>query len=123
MVDESAQGVDRCRLLSAAGGAGGDEDTRVLARERTGCPEAAGGVPERLVLRREVAVTGGDAEDEAERASTRCRYRRKVQRGHLRVELRELLSADDGVVGLARSVHLGEDLLRKGLGQPGCARS
>lgn len=46
----------------------------------------------------------------------------KVQQGDLRVELGELLGVDDGVVELAWGVHLGQDLLREGLGDPGCGR-
>ena len=53
----------------------------------------------RLPLGREVTVASGDTEDEP-------------------VELGEVLRGKDGVVGLGGGVHLVEDLLRQGLGNP-----
>jgi hypothetical protein len=47
----------------------------------------------------EVSVTGGDAKEES-------------------VIVGQVVYADDGIVGLSRSMHLGEDLLRQGLGDP-----
>lgn len=57
------------------------------------------GTKTHLPLSGEVTVTGGDTEDEG-------------------IEACELLGRDDGVVGFCRSVHLDENLLREGLGDP-----
>ena len=100
VVGEGGHGREHGGLLAAAGGRGGDEDGRVLAHERAGRPELAGRVPEGLPLAGEVAVAGGDAEEE-------------------RVEVGEVGGREDGVGGLGRGVHLGEDLLRERLGDPG----
>lgn len=105
--------------MTTAERAGGDKGRGVFAGEGTLGPEAAGGVPEGLAqdqhgtvstARREahlelgghVAVTGGDTKDKA-------------------VELGEVGGGDDGVGGLGRRVHEGEDLVGEGLCNPGGA--
>ena len=104
VVHERRDRVDHRRLLPTAGRRGGHEHGRVLAEERALRPELAGRVPERLPLGGEVAVAGGDAEDEG-------------------VKVGEVVGGEDGVVGLGGRVELLEDLLREGLRDPmGVAR-
>lgn len=64
MVHECGQRVGDGNLLSTTLGTGGDEDTAHLALESALAPEGAGGVPECLPLNGEVAVTGGNTEEE-----------------------------------------------------------
>lgn len=94
---EGAHGGQSGALLPAALRGGADEDADVLAGEAAGLPLLAGVVPEGLPLGGEVAVAGGDAEEEG-------------------VVLLELVRGDDGDgSGLARGVHLGEDFFGEGL--------
>ena len=99
MVHERRKRRDDRRLLAAAERGGRDEHGRELARERAGRPELAGRVPERLPLGGEVAVAGGDAEEEG-------------------VELGEVAGREDRVRGLGGRVQLGEDVLGERLGDP-----
>lgn len=50
--------------MTTALGTSGDEETGVFAPEATGGPNAAGLVPEGLPLGGEVAVSGGDTEQD-----------------------------------------------------------
>jgi hypothetical protein len=118
VVRERADRIRDSDLLSSTRARRRHKRASVLAGERARRPEGTGRVPEclnhamskrdenddkseaHLPLAREVAVTGGDAHDES------------VKGG-------ESLSVDDGVVGLGRRVHLGEDLLRERLGDSG----
>lgn len=96
VVGESAHGGDASGLLAATDGSSADEETGVLAPERTVLPLATSLVPESLELRGVVAVTGGDTEEEGV------------------VLLEDLRVGEDGVTSLlGRSVHLGENLLRE----------
>lgn len=99
VVGEGGDGVLSSGLLATAEGGGRDKDTGHLAPEATGSPLLAGLVPEGLPLGGEVAVAGGDAEEE----------------GVVLLELGGVLE-DGHVGGLGGSVHLGEDLLGEGLG-------
>lgn len=65
MVSQSAQSGDDGRLLATAGGGCADEDAGILAPVAARLPLLTGGVPEGFPLRREVTVTGRDAEEEA----------------------------------------------------------
>lgn len=87
VVGKSREGRNRSRLLSTTWACTRDEDTCELARETTACPQASRGVPEGLPLGWEVAVTGGDAEEEGVVGS-------------------EGSGIDDGVIRLGGSVHL-----------------
>ena len=100
VVGEGAHGGDGGGFLTAAHGAGADEQAGVFAPEAAALPEAAGRVPECLPLGGEVAVAGGDAEEEG-------------------VVGLEDGRGDGGVVGLGWSVHLGQDFLREGLANSG----
>ena len=99
VVGESAHGGESSALLSAALGAGADEQAGVLAPEATGLPLTAGAVPEGPPLRGEVAVAGGDAHEES----------------IVLLENGGVGDLRDGVV-LRGSVHLGQNLLGEGLG-------
>ncbi len=99
VVSESAHGGNDGGLLATTGGAGGDEDTGILAPVTTGGPDGAGLVPEGLPLSREVTVAGRDAEQDG-------------------IVLQKVGRLGNWVVGLGRGVHLGQDLLREGLGDP-----
>lgn len=99
MVSESAHGGDSSGFLATTEGTGRDEQTSILAPETTSGPDAASLVPEGLPLRREVTVTGGNAEEEG-------------------IVLEQGLGLNDGVAGLARSVHLGQDILGESLLNP-----
>ena len=84
-------------LLASALGRGRDEDAGVLAPVAAGLPLLAGLVPEGLPLSGEIAVAGGDTEEEG-------------------VVFLELLGGDEGDgVGLAGGVHFAEDFLGEGL--------
>lgn len=88
-------------LLSTTEGAGGNEDTSILAPVAAGRPLLAGLVPEGLPLGWEVTVTGGNTEEDS------------VER----LELGRVV--EDGDVGrLGRSVHLGQDLISESLSNP-----
>ena len=65
MVGERADRVGDRRFLPAALGGGADEDAGVLAPVAARLPLCARVVPEGFPLRGEVAVAGGDAEEEA----------------------------------------------------------
>jgi hypothetical protein len=98
---QGAEARDESALLAAALAAGADEHAGVLAPEGARGPLLARLVPEGLELRREVSVAGRDAKEDA-------------------VELLELGGVvEDGHVGLGWGVHLGEDLIGKGLGDSG----
>ena len=99
VVDESRHGGDGGGLLATTEGAGADEHTSILAPEGALLPLLAGLVPEGLELGGEVAVTCGDAEEDA-------------------VEGLKLGGVvQDGDVGrLGRRVHLLEDLFGECLG-------
>lgn len=99
VVGEGAHSSDGCRLLATTEGAGGDEQTGVLAPETAGGPDATGAVPEGLPLSGEVTVAGGNTEEDS-------------------IERQELIGSSNGVGGLGRSVHLRKDLLGKGLLNP-----
>ena len=100
VVSEGAHGGNGGGFLTAARGAGADEQASIFAPEATGLPEMAGGVPECLPLGGEVAVTGGDAEEEG-------------------VVGLEDVRGDGGVVRLGWGVHLGQDFLGEGLADSG----
>lgn len=99
VVGESAHGSNGGRLLATTEGTSGDEQTGVLAPEATGGPDTAGAVPEGLPLSREVTVTGGDTEEDG-------------------IVVKEVFGGGNGVGGLRGSVHLSENFLGKGLGDP-----
>lgn len=94
VMSERAHGRNASGLLPSTDTSGGNEQARVLAPEATLLPLGAGGIEESFPLGGEVAVTGGDAEQDA-------------------VVLLELGRCDDrdGRV-LWRGVHLLEDFLR-----------
>lgn len=91
VMGQSAHGRQSGGFLTTTHGASGDENTCVLAPEATGGPDGAGLVPEGLPLRREITVASGDAEEDG-------------------IVLQQVLGLHDGVTGLGRSVHLGQDL-------------
>ena len=99
VVHKRAHAGNGSRLLATAQGARRNEDTGVLSPEGALLPLLARLVPEGLELCGEVAVAGGDAEEDA-------------------VEFFEdgwvLEDGDRRVLG--RRVHLVEDVLREGLG-------
>ena len=64
MVGKSAHGRNGSGLLTATKGSGRDEDTNVFTPKATGSPDTARLVPEGLPLRREVAVAGGNTEED-----------------------------------------------------------
>ena len=99
VVGESAHGSNGSRLLATTESTSGDEQTGVLAPEATSGPNTAGAVPEGLPLSGEVTVTGRDTEEDG-------------------IVLEEVVGGSNGVGGLGGSVHLGEDFLGKGLGDP-----
>lgn len=99
VVSEGAHGSNGGRLLATTEGTGGDEQTGVLAPEATSSPDTAGAVPEGLPLSGEVTVTGRDTEENG-------------------IILEEVVGGGNGVGGLGGSVHLSEDFLGKGLGDP-----
>lgn len=99
VVGKGAHGSESSALLSTTLGAGRDEQASVLAPEAAGLPLTAGPVPEGPPLGGEVAVASGDAHQEG------------------------IVLCEDGGVGdlgdggvLGGSVHLGEDLIGKSLG-------
>ena len=96
VVDESRHGGDGGGLLATTEGAGADEHTSILAPEGALLPLLAGLVPEGLELGGEVAVTGGDTEEDG-------------------IVVKESLVAGNRVGRLGGSVHLGENVLREGL--------
>lgn len=83
---------ERRRLLAAALGAGAEEDARGFAGEALLAPQAAGGVEERLHLRRHHAEPRREPEQDA-------------------VGLRELLRRDHRRVAPRRRAHLAQHLL------------
>lgn len=99
MVSKSAHGGESSALLSTTLGAGADEQAGVLAPEAAGLPLTASAVPEGPPLRGEVAVAGGDSEQE----------------GIVLLEDGGVADLGDGGV-LGGSVHLGQDFLRESLG-------
>lgn len=99
VVGEGAHGGDGSGLLATTGGTGGDEETGVLAPVAAGSPDGAGLVPEGLPLSGEVAVAGGDTEEDG-------------------IVLQEVGGLSNGVAGLGRGVHLAQHLLGESLGDP-----
>lgn len=99
VVDESRHGGDSGGLLATTEGTGADEHASVLAPEGALLPLLAGLVPEGLELGGEVAVTGGDTEEDTVES----------------LKLGGVVQGGD-VGGLGRSVHLVEDVLGQGLG-------
>jgi len=101
VVSEGGHGGNAGRLLSTTLGGGRDEETGELASVGTSGPLLTGAVPEGLPLGWEVTVSGWDTEEES-------------------VVLLEDLGVDDwDRLGLWWSVHLSENLGRKGLADPG----
>lgn len=97
MVCQSRHSSNSRALLSTTGGATRNEDTSVLAPVSTLSPLASSGVPERLPLSGEVAVTGWNTEEEG-------------------VIFFELGGVDDrDVGGLGGCVHLREDFFGESL--------
>lgn len=101
VVGEGAHGSQAGALLATTLSTGGDEETSVLAPEASLLPLLASPVPESLELGGEVSVTGRDTEEDT-------------------VELLEDRGVlKDGDIGsLGAGVHLLEDFLGKGLGDP-----
>ena len=99
VVSESAHRGKGSGLLTTTLGTGRNEKTGVLAPEATSGPNATGLVPEGLPLSGEVTVTGGDTEQNS-------------------VEGEEVGRLNNGVAGLGRSVHLAQNFLAEGLGDP-----
>ena len=97
VVNEGAHAGHDGGLLATTGGTGGDEGTSVLSSVATAGPDAAGLVPEGLPLGGEVTITGGDTEEDS-------------------IELEQVRGLSNGVAGLGRGVHLGENLLGESLG-------
>ena len=100
MVGQSTHRGKRGRLLTTALGTSGDEETGVFAPEATAGPNAAGLVPEGLPLGGEVAVPGGDAEQDG-------------------IIVKEFIGLGNRVIWLRRGVHLAQDIRAEGLGDPG----
>lgn len=99
VVGEGAHGGNGSRLLATTEGTGGNEETGVLAPIATRGPDTTGPVPEGLPLSGEVTVASGDTEKDG-------------------VVVLQSVGFDDGVRRLGRSVHFGEDVIGKGLGDP-----
>ena len=99
VVHKRAHAGNGSRLLATAQGARRNEDTGVLSPEGALLPLLACLVPEGLELGGEVAVTGGDTEEDTVKG----------------LQLGGVVQGSD-VGGLGRSVHLVEDVLREGLG-------
>lgn len=99
VVSESAHRGKSSGLLTTTLGTGGDEETGVLAPVATRAPDATGLVPEGLPLSREVTVTGRDTEQNS-------------------VEGEEIGGLSNGVASLSRSVHLSQNFVAEGLGDP-----
>lgn len=100
MVSERAQGSDDGGFLTAARSSGGYENPGILAPIRSALPFLARGVPEGLPLRREISVTGRNAQEKAI------------------IALKDVGSDQGNIRRLARGVHLGQHFLRKGLLHP-----
>lgn len=98
MVSKRAHGRESSALLSTTLGTSGDEQASILAPEAAGLPLLASVVPERAPLGWEVAVAGGDSEQESV----------------VLLEYRGVGDLRDGLV-FGRGVHLGQDVLREGL--------
>jgi hypothetical protein len=101
VVSEGAHGSESSGLLSSTLGAGGDEETSILAPVQSLSPLLASLVPEGLPLSGEVAVT--------------CRYSKEDT-----IVLLENSGVREGfdVGGLGWCVHFGEDFIVKGLSNP-----
>lgn len=99
MVSEGAHGSNGGRFLATAESTGGDEDTGMLTPVATGGPDRAGLVPEGLPLRGEVTVASGDTEQD-------------------RVVLEQVVRLDNGVARLGGGVHLDQNIVGEGLGDP-----
>ena len=100
MVGQSTHRGKRGRLLTTALSTSGDEETGVFAPEATAGPNAAGLVPEGLPLGGEVAVPGGNAEEDG-------------------IIVKEFIGLGNRVIWLRRGMHLAQDLRAEGLGDPG----
>ena len=99
VVGKSTHGSESSGLLATTQGTGRDEETGVLAPVATSGPDTTGLVPEGPPLSGEVTVAGGDTEEES-------------------IVSGELVRSHHGVGGLGGSVHLGQDILGEGLGDP-----
>ena len=99
VVGESAHASNSGGLLATSEGTGRDEQTGVLASVATGGPDGTRGIPEGLPLSGEVSVTSGDTEKDG-------------------IVLQEVVGLSNGVAGLGRGVHLGQDVLGKSLANP-----
>ena len=64
MMSQSRHSGNRCALLSATYGPGGDEETSVLPVKASRLPLLASLVPESLPLGREIAITSWDTKKE-----------------------------------------------------------
>lgn len=99
VMSESRERVESSDFLPTTLPSGGNENTGVFSRERTGSPKTTGGVDERFPLGREVSETGGDTEEES-------------------IIRFQDVGSDDGIGGLRSSMHLVENLFRKSLSNP-----
>ena len=97
VVGQGTHGSQGGALLSSTKASSRDKQASVLAVERTLLPELAGRVPKGLPLSREVAVTGGNAEQEGV------------------IGLEDVGRDEGDRLVLAWGVHLAEDLLRQSL--------
>lgn len=99
VVGEDAQRIEDGGLLSASRFTSRHKDPSVFTGESTGAPKSACRVPERLPLSGEVRESSGDPQEES------------VVGG-------EDVWGDERVVGFGRSMHLLQDVLWQGLGDP-----
>lgn len=99
VVSKSTHSTEAGRLLATTKSAGRDKQTSILAPVATRTPNATGTVPEGLPLRGEVTVASGNTKENG-------------------IELQELLGSHNGVGGFGRSVHLSENVIGEGLGDP-----
>lgn len=65
MMGQGGQGSKRGALLPTAESASRDKQPRVFSIQSAALPQAAGLVPERLPLRGEIAVAGGNTQQES----------------------------------------------------------
>lgn len=101
VVSKRAHARNRCALLATSEGTSGDEEASVLAPEGALRPLLASLVPEGLELCGEVAVAGGDAEEDTVKS----------------LELSGVV--ENAHISLGGCVHLGQDFLGEGLGDSG----
>lgn len=96
-MSQGRDGVHDGDFLSTTWGGGRNEDSGEFSPESSGLPLATGAIPEGFPLSGEVTETGWNTEEESIVCCERC-------------------WVDDGNVGLGGCVHLGQDILGKGLG-------